>query len=424
MSTEAARPTRRGVESWTESCHPHDPISLFAASADAEYRGLWLRPSHGEALVALGCAHRLVGHGAERFQQVKAAWRGLVADSGTRDTPGAPIAFGGFSFDPLGARTPPWKAFPDAELVLPERLFALHGGSAWLTHNAVDTPTTHTAWYEDGTSDEKSLSVEAWRTLVTTVAEGIRSRELGVDKVVLARSHKVRVQRPLDDVIRQLAASYPGCTVFAVAHRDACFVGATPERLIALRNGIAATAALAGSASRGATPAEDDLLAARLLQDPKERSEHALVVDALSEAMAETCTRTMAEAEPRVYRLPNVQHLLTPIRGQVAAGRGALDLVQRLHPTPAVGGYPRARALELIRHHERLDRGWYAGPIGWMDASGDGEFVVGLRSALVQGSTATLFAGCGIVADSDPIAETTEWGWKLRPMLSALGAEA
>jgi isochorismate synthase EntC len=131
----------------------------------------------------------------------------------------------------------------------------------------------------------------------------------------------------------------------------------------------------------------------------------------------------VADVEPRIHTLPNLQHLITPIRAQIREGRCVLDLVAALHPTPAVGGYPRAAALEVIREREQLDRGWYAGPIGWVDARGEGEFVVGLRSALVRGEVATLFAGCGIVADSDPPTELAEWGWKVRPMTHALGVE-
>ncbi|HEX8968716.1 MAG TPA: chorismate-binding protein, partial [Chloroflexota bacterium] len=138
----------------------------------------------------------------------------------------------------------------------------------------------------------------------------------------------------------------------------------------------------------------------------------------------EVCTRVVADAEPRLRRLSNVQHLFTPVRGQLPGGRSVLDLVERLHPTPAVGDFPRERALAIIRQHEALDRGWYAAPFGWVGADGQGEFVVGLRSALVRGETATLFAGCGIVAQSNPETELAEWGWKLRPMLAALGVES
>ena len=421
------------LASWTEPCARQDPIEYFAQHEAAEYRGLWLRPSSGEALVAIGCARDLVGQGAERFAQVASAWRELLAeavvDGVATEAAHGPVAFGGFSFDPMRSRTDAWKAFSDARMVVPERLLSVRRGGGWITSNAMVGPDAQPApppapGRDTGGSPEPlPLSPEAWQATVAEMADGIRTAALGVEKVVLARAQTVRVRRPIEAALRHLAASYPTCTLFAIAQGDACFLGATPEELIALRNGVASTAALAGSAPRGATAAEDEQLARRLLSDAKEQREHGLVVAALCEGLAQTCTRTMADAHPRVHKLANVQHLLTPIRGQVAAGRTVLDLVARLHPTPAVGGHPRQRALELIRTCEALDRGWYAGPIGWMNRDGEGEFVVGLRSALVRGDSATLFAGCGIVAESDPVTEAAEWGWKLRPVLAALEAE-
>ena len=255
------------------------------------------------------------------------------------------------------------------------------------------------------------------------MVDEIRHGHLGLQKVVLARALETHQPKNIDAVaaLRQLAQAYPSTTVFAVAHGGATFLGATPERLIALHHGTASTMALAGSTDRGATLAEDQALSEKLLHDPKERAEHAVVVAALREGLAQVCWRIIADAQPRVQKLPNLQHLLTRIRGQVTPGHSVLDLVERLHPTPAMGGYPRQPALELIRANEGLDRGWYAGPIGWINRDGEGEFVVGIRSALVNGSSATLFAGCGIVADSNPAAEYAESDWKLRPMLAALG---
>jgi isochorismate synthase len=241
---------------------------------------------------------------------------------------------------------------------------------------------------------------------------------------VLARAEQVKMRVSLETALRRLASDYRGCAVFAFAVGDACFMGATPERLVAVHDSTATTMALAGSFPRGASPDEDARLAERLRHDPKERLEHALVVDALREDLAPVCLRVVADAEPRIHALANVQHLVTPVRAQLRAGNGVLDVVRRLHPTPAVGGYPRERALELIREREGLDRGWYAAPLGWADARGDGEFVVGLRSALIRDGTATLFAGCGIVGASDPETEFAELGWKLRPMRNALGHES
>jgi len=255
------------------------------------------------------------------------------------------------------------------------------------------------------------------------VARAIANNEQGLRKVVLARAHRVHAGRSLEQALRTLATDYPSCTLFALANREACFLGATPERLISLHDGVATTMALAGSAPRDPRAKEDERIAERLLHDPKERTEHDVVVTALRDGLAQVCTRVIADTAPRLEKLSNVQHLLTSLCGEVEAGRGVLDLVERLHPTPAVGGFPREAALEVIRHREQLDRGWYAGPIGWVDARGEGEFVVGLRSALVRGESATLFSGCGIVAESDPTTEYAEWGWKLTPMLAALGAE-
>jgi isochorismate synthase len=449
-SSRARRLGRPVLASWTRPCLAHDPISFYAQASRADERVLWLRPASGEALVGSGAARTLIGTGADRFQQVDAAWRELSAEALVDDPSGSslggPLLLGGFSFDPLRRGSSAWAGFPDARLVLPERMLVMRDGAVWLTTNVVVEPDqrpTLMQTTQQPVTDQQPMAPGAWKSLVDCVARGIRGGQLGVDKVVLARAVKVQQPVPTDPVaaLRCLADAYPSCTIFAVGQAgvtgpghpcdpaaptpsEATFLGATPERLIVLHAGTASTMALAGSISRGATPLEDEQLAQQLLRDPKERAEHDVVVAALCEGLAEVCTRAIAHAQPRVERLANVQHLLTPIRGQVPEGRTVLNLVERLHPTPAVGGYPTARALELIRNCESLDRGWYAGPIGWVNARGEGEFVVAIRSALVRGNSATLFAGCGIVADSVPSNELAESEWKLRPMLAALGAEA
>jgi len=430
------------LASWTRPSSVHDAIGFFTQADTHEQkidRTLWLRPSTGEALVGVGAARVLTGTGVDRFTQVSAAWQELLGDAVVDDQSGAaeggPLLVGGFRFDPLRRPSRTWKAFTegtDARLVLPERLLVLRGGAAWLTTNVVVSPAH---WPPDPSqnraaadvsrpaSEQAPLSPNAWKALTGSVARGIRHGQLGIAKVVLARALEVHHSQPIDTVaaLRELAATYPSTTVFAFAHKDTRFLGATPERLIVLHHGTASTMALAGSIDRGATPAEDQALSEKLLHDPKERAEHAVVVGALRDGLAQVCSRIVADAEPRVHKLPNLQHLLTPIRGQVTPGHGVLDLVERLHPTPAMGGFPRQPALELIRANEGLDRGWYAGPIGWVNRAGEGEFVVGIRSALVQGCSATLFAGCGIVAESNAAAEYAESDWKLKPMLGALG---
>jgi isochorismate synthase len=220
--------------------------------------------------------------------------------------------------------------------------------------------------------------------------------------------------------LRRLAAHYRGCYLFAIARGESCFLGATPEQLLRLRDGELHTMSLAGSIRRGETPAADDALGQSLLDSAKDRREQIVVTQAITEALGETCLSVRVAPEPKLLKLGNIQHLCTPITGQLASGYTIFDVIERLHPTPAVGGRPREAALQFIREHEQLDRGWYAGPVGWVNAAGEGEFAVALRSALLRGRTATLFAGCGIVADSDPEREYAESELKLKPMLSAL----
>jgi isochorismate synthase len=266
---------------------------------------------------------------------------------------------------------------------------------------------------------DELIPAEAWKETVAAAADAVRDG--GLKKVVLARAIRIRASR-LDPIraLRRLGADYPGCTLFAVAHGDRCFLGATPERLVRIRHGEVSVTAVAGSAPRGATEDEDRRLGEGLLANPKDLAEHAVVVDALRDALSRICTTVSVEADPVVLKVRNVQHLSTPVTGTLRERRTALDLVELLHPTPAVGGAPRDEALRWIHEHEGLERGWYAGPVGWVDRTGDGEFAVAIRSALLRGAEALVFAGCGIMGSSDPDQEYAESWLKLRPILSAL----
>ena len=283
-------------------------------------------------------------------------------------------------------------------------------------------PVAGTGRGDGGIEREEWPPAGRWQAMVAAALEAIGRGAL--HKVVLSRRVRVRGPAAFDPglAVRRLRAAYPGCFVFAVARDREAFVGATPERLVRLRGGRLDTAALAGSTARGATPEADERLGRALLASPKERAEHALVVEMLRQALAPLCRVLSVPPEPRLLRLGNVQHLYTPISGAVE-GRSVLELVERLHPTPAVGGWPRAAALEFIRTHEPGSRGWYAAPVGWVDRRGEGEFAVAIRSGLLRGAEAWLFAGCGIVAGSDPAREYEETRLKLRPLLAALGVE-
>ena len=262
---------------------------------------------------------------------------------------------------------------------------------------------------------------EEWQATVARLAGAVgRGR---MDKVVLARRVDALGDQPIDvpAVLRRLESSAPESTIFAVTRSGRTFLGATPERLAWVAGDTFATVALAGSAQRAVDPQADDRLADDLLASEKEREEHRVVVDELRGTLEPLAASLDISVVPHVVRFRHVQHLETPIRGTLEEPRGVLPLVAALHPTPAVGGAPRELALELIEEQEKLDRGWYAGPFGWVDRHGDGEFVVAIRSGVVQGREASLFAGCGIVADSDPAREWDESEMKLRALASALG---
>jgi isochorismate synthase len=211
--------------------------------------------------------------------------------------------------------------------------------------------------------------------------------------------------------------------VFAVGAGDRTFLGATPERLVSLKATQVRVSSIAGSRPRSPDPSKDRWLGEDLLRSDKDRAEHEVVTRALAASLRELCSDVRVPPAPVLLQLSNVQHLYTPLTGCATEGQTVLHFVERLHPTPAVGGAPRAEALRLIRANEGLDRGWYAGPVGWMDVGGQGEFVVAIRSALLAGSEATLFAGCGIVGGSDPEAEYAESQLKLEPVQRAIGVE-
>ncbi len=426
-----------------------DAVTLFEAAAGAEERAFWEQPEEQFSLVAVGAAARLTGRGDERIDQVTAAWRRLTAGavSSAVDTcpVRAPVCLGGFAFEPANGRDSAWQDYPDALLTLPRFLFVSHKGSSWLIASELVRPGSNgetdallanlaallaradgiSAHQESGGAvavSDDSDSIE-WKETVGAIVREIRSG--AVRKLVLARQVLARADESLawGPVLRRLRMRYRGCTTFAFARGASCFLGATPERLVRLDGQDVRVDCLAGSAPRGAAENEDRSLGEALLGDEKERHEHALVVDAMRETLEPLCTALSVPDQPRLLPMPNVQHLHTPVEGTLIEERHVLDLVARLHPTPAAGGVPQQAACSLIRSYESFDRGWYAGPVGWIDGRGGGEFVVAIRSALLREQEALLFAGCGIVAGSDPEREYQESCLKLEPMLWAMNGK-
>lgn len=263
---------------------------------------------------------------------------------------------------------------------------------------------------------EESEEPAEWKRLVEGIKSEINHGQ--VQKVVAARrvTLKLSVAPRAADVLSRLNENAPLCARFCLRIGKKTFIGATPERLIARSGKSITTEALAGSIS-----ASEANAAATLYQSEKDRREHAYVVSAIKEALSPLCEEFRAPDEPEVRRLQSIFHLRTPIAGRLHGPVHILELVERLHPTPAVGGMPRARAVDFITTHEHAERGWYAAPVGWVDAAGNGEFVVALRSGLIAGDKVHVYAGAGIVEGSDSSAEYAETELKLAGMLGALG---
>ncbi|UCH30567.1 MAG: isochorismate synthase, partial [Myxococcales bacterium] len=253
---------------------------------------------------------------------------------------------------------------------------------------------------------------ETWSRQVEEIRRGIQDSVF--DKVVAARHCVVELETGAGslDVLKRLEERFPGCTRFALWRGDAAFLGATPELLVSRRGPVVSSEALAGSTAHGE--------GARMMESSKEREEHQLVVQAILNGLEPFCDSLQSDPEPSVRELPNLLHMQTAISGRLREPTHVLSLVQALHPTPAVGGVPTEEAIRWIIEHEALARGWYSAPVGWTDASGDGEFVVALRSGLIRGGKAWVYAGAGIMSDSDPEAEYAETELKMQALLGAL----
>jgi menaquinone-specific isochorismate synthase len=410
-----------------------------SAPASSRPRVVWRTPE-GDFLAAIGASANCVADGAGRFASVREESSELFATlEDDPETPqvARPRLFGGFSFL-SDSHDGPWEGIPDARFVLPRVQFASTEERNWLTViGDPDGIEARLADWRDRVAAvpdrasrsapsiehaERTTSRARWHEQVETALSRIDSARLR--KVVLAQSLSVILDDTVSvpETLSRLARSYPECFCFSFppgeGKRD--FFGATPERLVSVREEAVTTGALAGSIERGETDAEDDRLAGALADSEKNDREHALVAEAIADQL-DSIARSVTIGEREVRKLATVQHLYTPIEAELAGDEHVLSLVEALHPTPAVGGLPPDAAAETIREIEAFDRGWYAAPVGWFDAAGDGTFAVAIRSAIAEGKQATLFAGNGIVAGSDPSEEWEEVQLKYRPILDALG---
>jgi isochorismate synthase len=402
----------------------------------------------GFVLAGLGQAAVFEARGPGRFREVAAAARELgrhaFDDGGTEGPAGSgPVFVGGFAFADDGGASPEWSSLAPASLVLPELSLARHRGEARMTVNVVvegdESPEAllervHRRVEELGPASiplidpdpvERARVVSAappshYEHAVERAVERIHSGQL--EKVVLAREVRVHAARDHDPgaVLGALREVFPACFCWCVGTPESAFVGASPELLVRRNGARAQSVALAGTTRRSADPAVDDHLGEQLVANPKEREEQAIVARRIERTLEPVSVWVTVAERPVLVKVHNVQHLATPLRAQLSYPVPVVELAGLLMPTPAVGGEPRAAAMPLIPALEGLDRGWYAGAVGWTDLAEDGEFCVALRCALLRGPLAHLYAGCGIVRDSVPAEELAESEVKLQALLPLL----
>ena len=446
-----------------------DPLAAFAGFGEGE-RFFWEQAARGLALAARGAVLEVEADpGVEAGQATAAVGARIRAVAARVDAvgPATPLFVGGFSFDGRAPGPGAWEAFPAGRMVLPELGVRRHAGETRATvcigvsagedlEGLFETLAARLQDLEElvdaavkveevprAPSDGSPQAGAEYRVVadrshatfyaqVESALDAIRAGDL--EKVVLARSLEVVHPGRFGEVsfLDELRGLYPHCTVFARGRGRDLLVAASPELLVSLADETVEACALAGSSARGRSPEEDMDLAAALRESKKEQAEHEIVARSLRSHLSEWVDELEGPEAPELMRLLGIQHLATPLRGRLRASRrdaGVLDLVACLHPSPAVGGLPRAQAQAWIDRREGMERGWYAGPVGWMDARGDGEFWLALRSALIRNgprqgasgtSSAKLFAGAGIVQGSSPEAELAETRIKLRALLAPL----
>jgi menaquinone-specific isochorismate synthase len=458
---------------------PVAPLETLLGHAHGRSALLW-HPPHGPAHCGIGHAAEIRAEGPARIALVEEQARGIWDRLEHVRHPDVtaevePRLFGGFAFSEGSASAPPWRGFGDARFVLPTWCYGRHGDAAWLSL-AVDlsaglaadldsdtgpAPLAASALAADALATDAlvqrweqalgelldalaapapvpaerpalvalhELSGADWRRGIEDIRAAIAAGRC--EKIVAARCSEVKLAHAVDPgtVLARLGRRHPDCYRFGYRADDAWFVGATPERLVTRTGDRVRTQALAGSiavpAREGRATSEDEQTAAvALLASGKDRGEQALVVQTIERVLGPLCTELHVPGQPEIRVLRHVLHLETPIAGVLRQPTHVLALVAALHPTPAVGGVPTSTALRWIATHEPQPRGWYAAPVGWFDRHGDGEFAVAIRSGLLAGTRAYLYAGAGIVMDSDPEAEFEETRLKQRTVLDALGVE-
>lgn len=431
------------IFSWTEKIEPFAPIALFQrAEETGKDRIFWMNSTHDFSIVGIGATEKIIAE-KDRYTTLQRKWSDVIRsatvfDPYKKEGTGL-IALGGMTFDPLHEESGVWESFPTSQLTVPTYSFVQHHDNYYVTvtqkvTSSIDVQQVlsefasykqfvHATYTDSDYHTVLSKEEEDCPGWLQSVEEAITEIKQGrAGKIVLARLLRAHLsdKADLSGMLARLKKTQPTSYLFAVEHGDDCFIGATPERLIQVKGDDVLSTCLAGTAPRGKTATEDEKIADDLFNDEKNREEHEHVVQMIRRAIEPFCMNIDIPDEPTVYRLRNLHHLYTPVRATLKEKGSLFAMIEALHPTPALGGVPRDYALEFIREHESVNRGWYGAPIGWVDHSGNSEFAVAIRSGLVRKDEALLFAGCGVMRDSDPQLELEETGIKFLPMLNVL----
>ncbi|WP_445489314.1 isochorismate synthase [Niallia sp. 03133] len=426
-----------------------DFLAFF--SEHASYKGhrfFWKDPLTQNVLIGLGsCKEIYLNQHVNLYSSLDEKWAAFLQNSQVNnkfESSGVgPILFGGFAFDPQKQKTKLWDHYAAGHFFVPAFMLSEINGVQYITTNmlfddieaaSLQEVQTKTKSFLKNTDKHNSTirknqlikiiekNGDKWKDAVNNVVNDLDD---SLKKVVLARECRLIFEQEIaaEKVLKTLLSEQDNSYIFALESKDNCFIGASPERLVKKSGNDVYSTCLAGSIARGLNKENDTQLGEQLLADRKNRTEHQYVVNMIKSAMEQVCRSIEIPSTPKIMKMRDIQHLYTPVKGVLKKSESILSLIQLLHPTPALGGYPKQQAIKKIREEEILDRGLYGAPLGWLDYKGDGEFAVSIRSGLIQNNEASIFAGCGIVASSDAESEYKETAIKFIPMLSALGGE-
>ncbi|MEQ9308716.1 MAG: isochorismate synthase [Balneolaceae bacterium] len=432
-----------------------DPLAVIEQDKNKDgFQFYWEKPIDEFSMVASGELERITSKGETRFKDSSSKGKEVLSRvhhlSGVMHQNSVIHLFGGFSFfDENESET--WNSYQSSSFTLPEWMIIKEGKSCILTFiiqieegysveeieqrivNKLSELRHITSadqyllnpeidkQFKLNVPDSDSKEYYKWIDTINRAKKAIQNGEF--EKVVLARQLKIKLNQKIKDthILNRLRFQYPDCYSFLIRQdSESSFIGSTPERLASFNSKFVLTEGLAGSTSRGKTASEDAVLEYNLLHSNKDLREHGIVLEAIEENLEHYSDDVRHPNAPFVKKLSNVQHLYTPITAKIKNGVSRTEVLRTLHPTPAVGGFPRENAVTFIKENEDFDRGWYASPFGWINAHGNGEFVVAIRSGLIKNDEVHFFAGCGIVEDSDPEKEWEETNLKFIPMLTAL----